>query len=97
MSTKTSTKHTPGPWTVKRSARNGFPWVVCDNGLQPSDIMLGVPEVEANARLIAAAPDLLAALRSVLTLVDGGFKVGPKTHVVEDIRAAIAKAEGGQS
>lgn len=57
---------------------------------------LGLPDVEAaaiqkaNAHLIAAAPDMLAALKDCLPLFD---------HVacgeVEDrIRAAIAKAEG---
>ena len=53
--------------------------------------------VMSNARLIAAAPDLLALLIRVLDFeqrltackADGGAKL------VNDIRAALAKAEGG--
>lgn len=56
----------------------------------------GALEAEANARLIAAAPDMLAALVRVLDFeqrltackVDGGGAL------VSDIRAAIAKATG---
>lgn len=49
-------------------------------------------EADANARLIAAAPDLLAALKAILN------SDGLPEHVHEDNRAraiaAIAKAEG---
>lgn len=48
--------------------------------------------VSANAALIAAAPDLLAALRTALGSVDGSGTVGHKA-AAEVIRAAIAKAE----
>lgn len=43
-------------------------------------------EALANARLIAAAPDLLAALENVMA--------NPTTFSFEPIRAAIAKATG---
>lgn len=42
----------------------------------------------ANAHLIAAAPDLLAALKEVVSLSDR------KTHVWDRAHAAIARAEG---
>lgn len=48
------------------------------------------PEAEANARLIAAAPDLLAALELVFRHyqeVDGDV-------IAPQVRAAIAKAKG---
>lgn len=53
-------------------------------------------ERHANARLIAAAPDLLAALSAIasLNLVD---HLGPHDmamHAVDIARAAIAKATG---
>lgn len=50
-------------------------------------------EAAANARLIAAAPDLLAALRDLLKRVDDGSDYGPD-HAVSIARAAIAKATG---
>ena len=45
---------------------------------------------EANVRLIAAAPDLLAALKGVLRVADRA------TEEFDDAHAAIAKAEGKQ-
>lgn len=64
-------KHTPGPWFAVRNcaywevnpsnAGNGVPWTVAD--ICPSSP--GNPDgglQEANARLIAAAPELLNAL-----------------------------------
>lgn len=47
-------------------------------------------ETEANAHLIAAAPDLLEALKGVMAIADR------KTDEFDLARAAIAKAEGRQ-
>ena len=46
---------------------------------------------KANARLIAAAPDLLAALETLTKMVEDGDWT---TVELNDARAAIAKAEG---
>lgn len=60
-------------------------------------------EVEANARLIAAAPDLLEALEAAIacgmvpvsSANDGGAnKYSEQVRVADQIRAAIAKARG---
>lgn len=48
-------------------------------------------ECEANARLIAAAPEMLDALRTAEKIVGREF---PNGQGIIDIRAAIAKAEG---
>ena len=51
---------------------------------------------EANARLIAAAPDLLAALKAVLPMAGawaGGVDLSEDARVLAAV-AAIAKAEG---
>ena len=59
-------KHTPGPWhhgqKNKRSVFGKDGWRVADCGtaFSKSD-----DEMEANARLIAAAPDLLEALKEL--------------------------------
>ena len=56
--------HTPGPWEVKRVERFhvGIPGQI---GADPADFL-----TEANARLIAAAPDLLQALVQLLDAID---------------------------
>ena len=46
---------------------------------------------EADGRLIAAAPELLEALR---LMIEGGLE-GPTSQAIEAALAAIAKAEGG--
>lgn len=52
-------------------------------------------ECEANARLIAAAPDLLEALREAEAVIDALDMSGySQRDTLATIRAAIAKAEG---
>lgn len=103
------TSHTPGPWKSERlinppkakDRRCGF--VVNGPDAQPLPIRIcdlrvpsgvgGFSEGEANARLIAAAPDLLAALElceRALTpsRTDAGL------IAADEARAAIAKTRG---
>ena len=93
-----TTTHTPGPW-----ADTGLP-STCDHRAIAADgptLIAFVPkggaadkngQVSANARLIAAAPDLLTELTRVLDQFDCFGFVGPTVYA--DARAAIAKAEG---
>jgi hypothetical protein len=96
-------RHTPGPWYYPGGTGNliGGPdrLRVADlGGLERSP-----EERQANARLISAAPDLLAAckvlVRDVLYLRDEGtLPAGTENHpTVLAARAAILKAEGGAS
>lgn len=48
-------------------------------------------EAEANAHLIAAAPDMYAALDGLLGLLDAGSLYEPQAYAA---RAALAKARG---
>lgn len=93
-------KHTPGPWLVDATG-DGI------NIVQPvsEDQIAEVfgeqfpDEVEANAQLIAAAPDLLAALYLALPYVevqdgDEHYKPGAVANTIKTMQAAIAKAEG---
>lgn len=76
-------KHTPGPWTV-----NGGDDVWIGNR---TCVHIGD---EDDARLIAAAPDLLEVLKSLLDM-DISYRRGPVVQeAVEKARAAIAKATG---
>jgi hypothetical protein len=106
-------KHTPGPWTVERGhdgriGRDGrirdvqvtIALVTRGVDLDPDDD-LGGPTFEANARLIAAAPELLAALKTLFDdykrLADSGdcgfWKLEDQSSGQQAL-AAIAKAEG---
>jgi len=97
----TDTQHTPGPWYSDLSGGR----VVCDTGHIHEIAFLPpwLPEYQAertaNARLIAASPEMLAALGALLVTIDAqiaaGLRWDPET--VAAARAAIAKATGGQS
>lgn len=90
------TKHTPGPWGAELSPYRRTLSVVsettwiCGELLNPSTM----PEEEAwaNARLIASAPDLLAALKLAKHMFIANELDLPRTFEVID--AAISKAEG---
>ena len=100
-------KHTPGPWVTENDhivVRN------YDGKLTRLDSIAKVfpdfplsDEAIANARLIAAAPDLLDALKVMLHGEEIGECECQKTGFPrlitrwEKARAAIAKAEGGGS
>jgi hypothetical protein len=71
-----NTKHTPGKWTLVKntSASHSIPPYIIFEDTHSKNIATVIPwyadmepeEVEANARLIAAAPELLAALKEII-------------------------------
>ena len=86
--------HTPGPWTEgylpqhrMRIVAEGGKTTICDVALWVADYS----EQAANARLIAAAPELLEACKAVLPLVRNS---GASGHYGDKLAIAIAKAEG---
>jgi hypothetical protein len=79
-------KYTPGPWKIS------MPHIKPENALGYMLTMSDYPEALADARLIAAAPEMLAALKSAVHYLDG-FK-GPFNHELLNLKAIIAKAEG---
>ena len=104
-------KHTPGPWRILpeecdkpyirvRGTVLGARYKVA-NVITPS--YEGVHEREAeetraNARLIAAAPELLEALKLMVERFadSAGYFGDFKSDAVKNAEAAIAKAEGAQ-
>ena len=102
-----SAQHTPGPWQVN-TAGTSSPWpenykvtevyvyapdtqddvAICADVIDP----LTQEPSEANARLIAAAPDLLAHLQHVVRFFD---QINPAD--VARYRAVIAKATGSEA
>jgi len=102
MTTETKAKHTPGPWKVQgNSIVTNTPrpeGCYCDviiaetpHCYEPKDHIW--PVIAANARLIAAAPDLLAALKHIADLI-GVPNDDESKAISETARKAIAKAEG---
>jgi hypothetical protein len=90
--------HTPGPWhAVKNSLNHGIYDADGNNvaGVKGSSIALHDRRHAADAALIAAAPDLLAALRAVDAHYSGSLDHQPA--YVRLARAAIAKATGSDA
>ena len=100
-------KHTPGPWRV--SHRN--PLLILPLALRKAIIRCDLPkavtaelarqEAEANATLIAAAPELLAELRKARDRLASAMRIGGSSpeYIAEAVAshdAAIAKATGAQ-
>lgn len=54
----------------------------------------GIEECKSNARLIAAAPDMLEALKKALSVIEHLDYLGGKSVERAEIVQAIAKAEG---
>jgi len=87
--------HTPGPWrvgpvddTVVTDA-DGKEVAAIDGDYNSPDEW---PRMEANARLIAAAPELLDALKRLIEPSPGVAKLPPWVYGI--VVPAIAKAEG---
>ena len=100
-------KHTPGPWKVSPTDdtvvidATGAEVAAIDGDYNDPDTW---PQMEANARLIAAAPDLLDALQNLLDEAEDVFvcmadATGIDRHnypsAFKAARAALAKAENG--
>ena len=85
-------KHTPGPWTVEHDY---MPFVINGGGSIVASVTGTAairPEAPANARLMAAAPELLAALKLAREAVVIYGNVKTDERLVPTLDAAIAKA-----
>jgi len=97
-------QHTPGPWSINSDGEHGLITIyhrdmghkqICDMCLVAMDGNHELDQEErANAYLIAAAPQLLAACKAALNELESVLE---KTNAVLDLLAnAISKAEGGR-
>lgn len=82
-------KHTPGPWKfedeyVRAPGGDAVADPYCQATAEWGE------EMEANARLISAAPELLEACKKAVSLIDRGYELDAR----HSLNAAIAKAEG---
>lgn len=90
--------HTAGPWRYWTQKRTAGEDTCTFQNLNGEEVLRAVTVTlaEADARLIAAAPELLAALRDVIGWVPGAaawHTVAP-LKAVEQARLAIFKATG---
>lgn len=89
--------YTLGPWRLI-SADDEYTIHAPGHGTIIATIHPLMPERPANARLIAASPDLLAALEAALDIMDNmtsvDFAAGFDKPVRESARAAVAAAKG---
>jgi ABC-type nitrate/sulfonate/bicarbonate transport system substrate-binding protein len=101
-------KHTPGPWSVHSGddyngvridgpdgrsvahAHQRDPHPTLGQGITQA-------EAEINARLIAAAPELLETMQMIMDRAEEWINMNLDGEVGDNARAAIAKATGSQS
>ena len=81
--------HTPGPWHYE----TGDDGAVIYTGFTIAKIPIDGSDWQSNAHLIAAAPDLLAALEAALTAVEYYHEHEGCDAMLDQARAAIAKAQ----
>ena len=103
------TKHTPGPWEVWKGHFDVYAGVVENtrSGLTGAkgkpmpriaacedDAELSESEMKANAQLISAAPDLLAAAERMVSDQNRPVFSMDFKGAIDELIAAIAKAKG---
>lgn len=88
------TQHTPAPWkiTPMSPTEKGEPQIQITDGYEPiANVPTGMSDRGANARLIAAAPELLAALQDMLDITRFQYKEMATYKYAQEI---IKKAKG---
>lgn len=94
-------KHSPGPWYVNAPGRVFVATVRNFNAIAELNDYERTPEtVLANAFVMAASPDLLAACEKALAAYDAANVGGKSTWSgkdVDDMRKAVRKANGDES
>jgi len=90
--------HTPGPWINDASHPEWERNVIWANDVVVAHVVDDQHgNADANARLIAAAPELLSELKRMLSLWEEAIGYEKDYMDMGDpARAAIAKAEGGE-
>ena len=85
--------HTPGPWHL--SSIDGVEdSLMVGGGDDGSDIVADIRD-EANARLIAAAPEMYETMKAILAVVNDPGPIFPGTAIGDKLREVLAKVEGG--
>ena len=93
-----SAKHTPGPWRLCRVdtdlVLDGNYKAIAKASFRATSTMNLVHETKANARLIAAAPELLEALKTLTAYLGKTATHTSDLEAVWDAEKVIRKATG---
>ena len=87
--------HTPGPWkSIACTVRtlDGRQVALCNGYVNGAD---DNESPFANARLIAAAPELLEQLEIAVAILEQDWEGDEQSEACNAMRAAIAKTKGG--
>jgi len=90
--------HTPGPWVAMGKA------VYTESDNPTREILWGGhntksasdEEKKANARLIAAAPEMYETMKAILAVVNDPGPIFPGTAIGDKLREILAKVDGGE-
>jgi hypothetical protein len=87
--------HTPGPWNITADGLN-IKSISLDKIIADCDLgeIADIEESRLNARLIAAAPDLLDALQEIWNSSCTNTSIGPSRAAFLKAQKALAKAGG---
>ena len=94
------TEHTPDPWEIDGCDKNAQPQIRSEAGsliaICAHECVKPRRELEANARLIAASPELAAALESALRWI-GSLNdwAGADDPDLDTWRSVLARSRGG--
>lgn len=95
-----SAQRTPGAWQIASYFERGCG---ISNGIQGVATAYGInnDEAKANARLIAAAPELLGIVQTIAKLIDEGVPVSmildENSPTLDAIRDVLAKVLGSEA
>ena len=90
------TKFTPGPWDLEKYPYNDIisGWFIKAAEDEVSFIRIGDIQEEADAHLIAAAPELYEALDEIINYFGGADHALDDPYVMKRVRVSLAKARG---
>ena len=89
--TKEKRATTPGPWYAYQSRKDVHRNIVSHYGS-----MIAREVYHTNARLIAAAPEMLETMKAILAVVNDPGPIFPGTAIGDKLREILAKVEGGE-
>jgi hypothetical protein len=85
--------HTPGPWRIDSKTRFGDYTIAAGESVKTCEF-IAKTQSEANARLIAASPELLEIVKAYRNLLRTMASTEGELATFAHIESVLAKAEG---